>query len=75
MAYVNATSLRQATVLAKANAALETLLLQIKQRRMYRKTFNALNEMSNRDLADLGLSRSELRHVAWTTSRRDVFGD
>ena len=74
MAYINVTSARQNTLLATVTATFETLVLHVKQRRMYRTTFNALNELSNRDLADLGLSRSELRHVAWTTSHREVFG-
>lgn len=32
--------------------------------RVYRTTFNELSALSNRDLADLGLSRSMIRSVA-----------
>ena len=34
------------------------------QRRVYRTTLNELTELSDRDLADLGLHRADLRRVA-----------
>ncbi|TNJ40147.1 DUF1127 domain-containing protein [Phaeobacter sp. B1627] len=34
------------------------------QYRVYRETLNELNELSSRDLADLGLNRSMLKRVA-----------
>jgi uncharacterized protein YjiS (DUF1127 family) len=45
------------------------LLAQLKQRfanyRRYRETLAELNELSPRDLADLGLSEGDLHSVAW----------
>ena len=34
-------------------------------RRIYKTTLNELNNLSNRELADLGMHRTELRSVAW----------
>lgn len=33
--------------------------------RVFRQTYNELACLSDRDLADLGLARSEIRRVAW----------
>tara|TARA_B110000114_G_scaffold80256_2_gene84870 strand:+ start:3697 stop:3921 length:225 start_codon:yes stop_codon:yes gene_type:complete len=35
------------------------------KRRVYKATMNELGALSNRDLADLGISRSEVRRIAW----------
>lgn len=34
----------------------------------YRATVNALSQLSNRELADIGLTRGDIRHVAWRAS-------
>ncbi|EKE45330.1 hypothetical protein OCGS_0420 [Oceaniovalibus guishaninsula JLT2003] len=33
-------------------------------RRTFRRTVNELSDLSNRELADLGLCRTEIRHIA-----------
>ncbi|WP_306456446.1 DUF1127 domain-containing protein [Maliponia aquimaris] len=33
--------------------------------RVFRQTYAELSTLSDRDLADLGLARSEIRRVAW----------
>ena len=38
------------------------------QRKMYTQTVNELNALSNRDLADLGLSRSMINGIAYETA-------
>lgn len=40
--------------------------------RMYRRTVNELSELSNRDLADLGLNRSMIRRVALQAAEEHV---
>ncbi|MEM5519955.1 DUF1127 domain-containing protein [Sulfitobacter sp. AS59] len=40
-----------------------------KQARVYRATFNELSSLSNRELADLGMSRSQIRSIALETGR------
>ncbi|WP_223274754.1 DUF1127 domain-containing protein [Tateyamaria sp. syn59] len=39
------------------------------KQRVYRTTLNELNALSNRELADLGLHRSELKRVAWESAQ------
>ncbi|WP_082866016.1 DUF1127 domain-containing protein [Sulfitobacter sp. HI0129] len=36
---------------------------------MFRQTFAELSELSNRELNDLGISRSEIRRIAIESSR------
>ena len=62
MAYLNATT---APTLADRFAALmSTLETRRKQRRVYRSTFNELSSLSNRELNDLGMGRSQIRGIA-----------
>ena len=37
------------------------------QRERFRRTLNELNQLSDREAADLGLTRSEFRRVAWAS--------
>lgn len=45
-------------------AMIEGLRARFAQYRVYRATLNELRELSNRELADLGLSRSMLKGIA-----------
>ena len=36
----------------------------LKRRCVYRSTFNELNSLSNKELADIGVSRSEIHYIA-----------
>tara|TARA_R110002049_G_scaffold23781_7_gene84902 strand:- start:123419 stop:123631 length:213 start_codon:yes stop_codon:yes gene_type:complete len=69
MAYVNSTSATTPSFFARIGNALDALATRYKQHRLYRETFDGLSALSNRELADLGLSRSELRRVSWESSR------
>lgn len=40
------------------------LTAAIKARRVYQRTFDELNSLSDRELADLGIARSNLRNIA-----------
>jgi uncharacterized protein YjiS (DUF1127 family) len=53
-----------------ATSLLGKLVARYKAYRLYRETFDGLNALSNRELADLGLSRSELRTVATEAAYR-----
>lgn len=70
MAYMNTTTANTTSVFARIGGAFEGLATRYKQHRLYRETLDGLSALSNRELADLGLSRSELRRVAWESSRR-----
>ncbi len=43
----------------------ETFRARMARRRVFNQTYAELSTLSNRDLADLGLARSEIRRVAW----------
>ena len=48
-----------------------SIAVKIKQYRLYRQSVNELRSLPNADLADLGLSRSNIRYVA----RAAVYGE
>lgn len=64
MAYVNHTTTHQSSFMARVSAVLDGLVARYRQNRLYRETFNGLNALTDRELSDLGLHRSELSRVA-----------
>ena len=58
------THAKGASLLARLHAATDALSDRIAAYRMYRRTYNELSALTNGELADLGLHRSELRRVA-----------
>jgi uncharacterized protein YjiS (DUF1127 family) len=50
---------------ARFSTLLETIRLRNEKRKVYRQTFGELSSLSDRDLSDLGLSRGEIRRVAY----------
>ncbi|MFK7838051.1 MAG: DUF1127 domain-containing protein [Sulfitobacter sp.] len=70
MAYLNTTTAHQSTALSHVAAFFEGVVARIKLRRLTRETYEGLSALNNRQLADLGLSRSELRAVASESARR-----
>jgi len=69
MAYMNTTTAAHPSVFAQLGAILEGVATRYKQHRLYRATFDELSALSNRELSDLGLSRSDLRRVSIEASR------
>ena len=68
MAYYNDTHANGSLterLMASASSLLEAAALRRAKRRVYRKTLDELSALSNRDLADLGIARGELRRIAW----------
>ena len=63
MAYLNTTT-AHSTIFARLADTVEAAATRYKQYRLFRATFNELNALSNRELADLGLHRSELGRIA-----------
>jgi len=57
-----------ASVLARLHAATDALFDRVNRYRMYRRTFAELSALTNHELADIGLHRSELRGVARETA-------
>lgn len=71
MAYYNEIAQRSDLVertLAALAQFFETAAARHATRRVYKTTLTELNELSNRELADLGMHRSELKRVAWESA-------
>jgi uncharacterized protein YjiS (DUF1127 family) len=65
MAFASITQIAVGGTLSKrAHGLLDTLRARMAQRKVYMTTLNELNQLSNRELADLGLHRSEIKYVA-----------
>lgn len=45
-------------------AFFDAISLKLRQRRVYRQTFNELCTMTDRDLRDLGMSRADFRRIS-----------
>ena len=68
MAYYNEVAQRSDLVersLATLAQFFETAAARHASRRVYKTTLIELSSLSNRELADLGMHRSELKRVAW----------
>ncbi|MEN9060159.1 MULTISPECIES: DUF1127 domain-containing protein [Ponticoccus] len=55
----------QSGLLARVATLIETLRARSAKRRIYNQTYRELASLSDRDLMDLGMSRTEIRRVAW----------
>ena len=64
MAYLTTQSATQNLYFSIISGGLDALGQRIKRRRLFRQTFNELSALSTRDLADLGLTRADIRRVA-----------
>lgn len=64
MAYLNTQSATGASFASTFTAGIETLRQRFHTYRQYRETVNGLSALSNRELADLGLHRSQIRAIA-----------
>lgn len=69
MAYLNTTT-QNAVRTPNLTGAFKSMATRYRQHRLYRETLNSLQDLSNRELADLGLHRHDLRRVAMEASRR-----
>ncbi|KPA20872.1 hypothetical protein shim_27880 [Shimia sp. SK013] len=70
MAYVtNTNTVATATEARGLSVLLSNLAEKWRQHRVYRETYTELMNLSDRDLADLGLNRSMIRRLATEASR------
>ncbi|MEX1234284.1 MAG: DUF1127 domain-containing protein [Roseovarius sp.] len=65
MSYASHAHAGRATAGHGLSAAFSDMKNKMARRRAYRQTVNALSELSDHDLADLGLSRSTIPSHAW----------
>ena len=64
MAYANATQTADFGLAGRFNSIKKSLAESVARYRVYRETEAELSNLSDRDLADLGLSRSGIKAVA-----------
>ncbi len=64
MAYVNSTSATTGTITERFQGFVKDLRVALDRRAVYNRTIRELRALSNRDLADLGLSREMITRVA-----------
>lgn len=61
-------TVQNATLLAPGHGLFAQLVADLRARRnrraVYRRTFGELAALSNRDLADLGIARADIRQIA-----------
>ncbi|QFT60378.1 hypothetical protein FIU94_16230 [Sulfitobacter sp. THAF37] len=70
MAYsTTTTTAPTSSLLSRIGSGFDALATRYKQYRMYRETFDGLSALSNRDLADLGLSRSDIKRISMEAAR------
>ena len=68
MTVLTQTHAKGASLSDRLQAATEALSDRIASYRLYRQTYKELNALTNRELSDLGLHRSEVRRVALETA-------
>lgn len=66
MAY---TSTATVGIIDRVRSALADLAARSRRARAYRTTFNELTVLSSRELADLGIHRSEIKRIAYTAAQ------
>ncbi len=64
MAYLNEIRDRRVGMMDRLNAWMETLGERRKRNVLYRRTLAELSSLTDRDLADLGVHRSEVHRIA-----------
>jgi uncharacterized protein YjiS (DUF1127 family) len=64
MAYMNNTRAADFGLRARISAVLDSLGERTQRYRLYRTTVNELNQLSDRELADLGIHRSQISSIA-----------
>ena len=68
MAYVNIAK-NNGSLVDSIRAAFRSFGREVARRRVYRTTLHELNNLSARDLAGLGIHRSEIRRLAWEAAQ------
>jgi uncharacterized protein YjiS (DUF1127 family) len=64
MAYVNTTRLARKGALDRLAVLKDGIVTALQQRRVYARTVAELNALSDRELADLGMSRLSIPEIA-----------
>ena len=65
MAFVETQPKIKKTIIERFESNCKEILLFIRNKRLYLRTISELNSLSNRELSDLGLSRSMIKTIAY----------
>ena len=65
MAFVETQTKIKKTIIDRFESNCKEILLFIRNKRLYLRTISELNSLSNRELSDLGLSRSMIKTIAY----------
>ncbi|EBA09377.1 DUF1127 domain-containing protein [Sagittula stellata] len=65
MAHATEYTTQPQSALTSFSGIVETIRARRARRKVFNQTFRELSSLSNRELADLGLGRSEIRRVAY----------
>jgi uncharacterized protein YjiS (DUF1127 family) len=68
MAYVNEANLG---LIDRVRGVIADLAERAARAKVYRTTMNELNELSGRELADLGIHRSEIKRIAYEAAYKN----
>jgi uncharacterized protein YjiS (DUF1127 family) len=64
MTYITETNVSISAQPSRIAAFFDALTLKMRQRKMYRQTYNELCSMTSRDLTDLGMCRGDIRRIS-----------
>lgn len=70
MAHINAQTHRRPSVLAALRGILADWRQALERHRVFERTYAELASLSDRELADIGVSRSQVVDLAWDAARR-----
>lgn len=70
MAFAESTDLRAPARSTQRDSLSARWMARLERNRRFRRTLAELNTLSDRELADLGMSRAMLRSVAWESSAK-----
>ena len=65
MAFIQSQLKSKEFLIDKLQFVFQTIAVNYKRHRLYARTLSELNALSERELSDLGLSRSMIRNVAY----------
>ena len=70
MAHITTRHDTSQSILAGLRGLLDTCRSIIQRHRAFERIYSELSSLSDRELADIGISRSQIVHVAWESVHR-----
>jgi uncharacterized protein YjiS (DUF1127 family) len=70
MAHITTSQERPASIIAGFRGLLEGWRTELARHRVFERTYGELSALTDRDLADIGVSRSQVVDLAWDAAKR-----